>query len=84
MGDVDTLVRIGDEQGLNSTELRTVLEKGEYREAVDQGIAWAQAIGVTGVPTFIFNEKHGVVGAQEYDVLERVMEQLEIPKRGEG
>ena len=42
---------------------------------------WARAIGITGVPTFIFNERHGVVGAQEYEMFEQVMEQLGVPRR---
>jgi predicted DsbA family dithiol-disulfide isomerase len=29
----------------------------------------AERIGVTGVPTFILNSKHGVVGAQPAEVL---------------
>lgn len=33
---------------------------------------------MTGVPTFIFDEQYGVVGAQEYEVFERVMQQLEV------
>jgi predicted DsbA family dithiol-disulfide isomerase len=36
------------------------------------------------VPTFIINERYGVVGAQEYEVFERVMEELGVPKKTEG
>ena len=35
---------------------------------------------MTGVPTFIFNERYAVVGAQEYDVFEQVMGRLNVPK----
>lgn len=82
LGDLDTLVRLGDEAGLDAADLREALESGRYRQRVADGIGWARAIGVTGVPTFIFNDRYGVVGAQEYDVFERVMEQLGVPKRG--
>ena len=76
-----TLLRIGAEQGLDRDDLHEALETGRFRQQVDHRIAWAQSIGITGVPTFIFNERHGVVGAQEYEVFERVMEQLEVPRR---
>ena len=80
LGDLDTLLQIGNETGLAVDELREALETGRYRQQVDNGIAWAQSMGVTGVPTFIFNDRYGVVGAQEYDVFERVMQQLNVPK----
>ncbi|MFN8585000.1 MAG: DsbA family oxidoreductase [Dehalococcoidia bacterium] len=80
VSDVDVLVRIGAENGLNADELREVLETRRYQEAVDDAIGWAQSIGVTAVPTFIIDERHGVVGAQEYEVLERVMLQLGYEK----
>ena len=84
LGDLDTLLRIGGEQGLDSDELRDVLTEGRYREQVDERIAVAREIGVRGVPTFIFNERDAVVGAQEYEVFEQVMEQLEAPRRSDA
>ena len=83
LGDLDTLIAIGGEQGLDRDELRTVLSEGRYRQQVDERIDWARQIGVRGVPTFVFDERHGVVGAQEYEVLEQVMEQLEVPRRSD-
>ena len=80
LGDLETLVRIGGEAGLDGEDLREALTTGRFRQQVDHGIAWAQGVGVTGVPTFIFDEQYGVVGAQEYEVFERVMQQLESPK----
>ena len=83
LGDLETLIAIGGEQGLDSDELRTVLGEGRYRAQVDERIAIAREIGVRGVPTFIFNERDAVVGAQEYEVFEQVMEQLEAPRRSD-
>ena len=81
LGDLDTLVRLGGEAGLDAADLREALEGGRYRQRVADGIGWARAIGVTGVPTFIFNDRYGVVGAQEYEVFERVMERLGASRR---
>ncbi len=88
LGDLDTLIRIGADHGLDTDDLRDSLTTGRYRDQVDAGIEWARTVGVTGVPTFIFNEKYAVVGAQEYPVFQQVMERLaemeaEEP-RGEG
>ena len=38
-------------------------------------------MGVQAIPTFILDERYAVVGAQEYDTLERVMEQLKAKRR---
>lgn len=81
VSDIDVLVRIGSESGLDAAELREVIETRRYNEMVDEAIGWATSIGVTAVPTFIINGRHGVVGAQEYDVLERVMLDLGYAKQ---
>ncbi len=81
IGDLETLIEIGGEQGLDRAELRAVLTEGRYRAQVDERIAIAREIGVRGVPMFIFNERDAVVGAQEYAVFEQVLEQLEAPRR---
>ena len=71
-----------------TADLRDALTTGRYRDQVDAGIEWARAIGVTGIPTFIFNEKYAVVGAQEYPVFQQVMQRLAEmeaqEQRGEG
>jgi predicted DsbA family dithiol-disulfide isomerase len=67
---------VGESAGLDAAELRQALESGEYRQQVDQGIAWSRQIGVTGVPTFVFDEKYGVVGAQDHDVFVSMMSRL--------
>lgn len=79
LGDIDTLVRVAADAGLNGDEARDVLETRRYREAVDQGIEWAYAIGVTAVPTFIFNDRYAIVGAEEYPAFQRMMERLGHP-----
>jgi predicted DsbA family dithiol-disulfide isomerase len=81
IGNVDTVVRIGGESGLNSGELREALETGAFREQVDDGIRWAREIGVTGVPTFIIADRWSVVGAQDYLVFESLMKKLGKEKR---
>lgn len=77
IGNVDTLVRLGEEAGLPGAELRTALEEGAFRKLVDDGINWSRAVGVTAVPTFIFDERHGVVGAQPFEDLDRMLQDIE-------
>ena len=76
IGSVDNVVRIGSEAGLEQDALRCALESGQYREQVDDGIAWARSVGVTGVPTFIFQEQWAIVGAQDFNVFQSIMAKL--------
>jgi len=76
IGKVDELVRLGGEAGLPADELRAALESGRYCQQVDDGLAWSHAAGVRAVPTFIFDERMGLVGAQPSEVFEELMQEL--------
>lgn len=76
IGKVDNIVRIGESAGLDGPALREALESGQYRQQVDDGIEWSRSIGVTAVPTFVFDDQYGIVGAQDYDVFKSMMEKL--------
>jgi predicted DsbA family dithiol-disulfide isomerase len=73
IGDVDVLLGIASKNDIDGGQLRQALLNGDYRDRVDEQIAWARSVGVTGVPTFIFDYKYAIVGAQEYEAFERVM-----------
>lgn len=74
IGDLETVVRIGAAAGLPDADLRAALTSGRYREEVDEGIRWAQQIGVTAVPTFVLGEKYAIVGAQAAPVFEDLLQ----------
>lgn len=86
IGDLDVVVRVGEGAGLPGAELREALTSGRYRDDVDEGIRWAQQVGVTAVPTFVLGGKYGIVGAQEADVFARVIETRfgQTPRAGSG
>jgi predicted DsbA family dithiol-disulfide isomerase len=64
IADDETLLELGKEAGLNETEIRSSLSDERYSDMVKQDIQEARAIGVTGVPFFVFNRKYAVSGAQ--------------------
>ena len=84
IGNIDTLVRLGEESGLPGDELRQALEDGVYREQVEEAVEGARLAGVRSVPTFIFDEQYAVVGAQEYETFQAVMKELGREPRTEG
>jgi predicted DsbA family dithiol-disulfide isomerase len=68
----DNLVTVAEQVGLNVDQAREVLASRQSRDAVDADWQRCRELGVTGVPTFTVGGR-GVVGAQPYEVLERLL-----------
>ena len=68
----EVLCRLAEGCGLDAADLRRALAEGRYAARIDEQIDWSRAVGISGVPTFVFNDEFAVVGAQEYDVFRDV------------
>ncbi len=69
ISDLDAIARAAEEAGLDWETLRDRLDSDEDSEEVREEIAQARAIGVEGVPCFIFAGKLVVMGAHPPEVL---------------
>ncbi|HVH63613.1 MAG TPA: DsbA family protein [Candidatus Dormibacteraeota bacterium] len=74
--DVDDLVRIGEEVGLDASELRKAIEDGRYEATIDEYRRDAEGAGINAIPAHIFGRRYLVLGAQPYDVFKQVLDQL--------
>lgn len=63
-GDAATLVKIGQEIGLQAADIEAALVSEEYAKKVNADVAEAAQLGIQGVPFFVFNRKYAVSGAQ--------------------
>ena len=81
IGDAGVLLEIGDAAGLDRESLRDALDRRAYSEKVEYQIDMAKRLNIAAVPTFIFDNKFMVQGAQPYDVFKRVMEEHVLPER---
>jgi predicted DsbA family dithiol-disulfide isomerase len=72
--DVEALVPLAVEVGLDEAEVRAALADRRYRRAVAQDAATAQALGATGVPFFVVDRTYGAAGAQPAELLLQVLE----------
>jgi predicted DsbA family dithiol-disulfide isomerase len=75
IGDRAVLIEIAGECGLDAKLVQKLLADGSGADLVRQEIEQAQAMGVSGVPFFIFAGRIGVPGAQEPSVLRRAIAQ---------
>ena len=75
IGDADVLLEIVEAVGLSVDGARDVLDGRGFKDAVDADWAKSRETGVTGVPTFVAGG-HGVVGAQPYEALEKLVKEV--------
>jgi predicted DsbA family dithiol-disulfide isomerase len=68
IGDIEVLCGVAKACGLDPAALREALADGRYASEVEEQMQWARAVGVTGVPTVIYEGRFAVVGAQDYEV----------------
>lgn len=72
--DISTLVEIGKKIGLTQEEVKNAFSEKKYADAVQEDIAEAHKIGVTGVPFFVFDRTYGVSWAQDPSVFLQTLE----------
>jgi predicted DsbA family dithiol-disulfide isomerase len=72
IGDPDVLVEIAKSVGLDPVAAREVIEKRTHKDAVDADWEKSRRYGLTGVPTFVY-EQRAIVGAHPYEALENLI-----------
>jgi len=76
IGDRDILIQLADELGMDSATVADLLEQGADREIIESEDALAHRMGISGVPTFIFENKFLVSGAQDSETLVQVIDKV--------
>jgi len=71
LNDVDTLVRLAEEIGVEGAE--PVVTSDQYTSDVEADIREARLLGATGVPFFVLDRKYGVSGAQPAEVFAQAL-----------
>ncbi len=72
----EVLRSAAEEVGLDSDEMQREVENEKYRATVEEQVRWAYQIGVTGVPTYVINNRYAIVGAQTDEVFKNALEQI--------
>ena len=68
ISDIDALGDIAESIGINKKEVINFLKSDKYKSEVREDEVLARNYGINSVPTFIFNNKFKVTGAQSEDV----------------
>jgi predicted DsbA family dithiol-disulfide isomerase len=76
VNDTDTLVRLAEEVGIDGETARTWLTSDDGVDEVKTELNHAHELGINSVPTFVFEGKWAVQGAQPTSTFLQVLEQV--------
>lgn len=76
IGEIDSLVQLATEIGLDAKEAREALQSQTFAQDVDRDEREARASGANGVPFFVFNDKYAVSGAQPPELFLRALQSV--------
>ena len=62
--------------GLDPVEMKSQVEAGQWKQAMEAGVQSASEFGVQSVPTFLVGNKFLIQGAQEARVFRQAFERL--------
>lgn len=80
VSDPDVLIELGTRHGFEAEEVRSLVQDASEIEATHKEARQSTALGVTGVPFFVFQKKLAVSGAQSPETLRQaMMKALERP-----
>jgi predicted DsbA family dithiol-disulfide isomerase len=74
--DMDDLVRIGADIGLDAGDLRASIEEDRYASVIDENRQAAGSVGIDAIPAHIFGRRYLILGAQPRQVFQQVLERL--------
>lgn len=76
ISNIDTLIDIGEAFGLDHAQVSEMLSSEQSSQQFNADLLRANELGVTAVPTYVFNEQWSVPGAQDSETFERVLKKL--------
>lgn len=74
IGDRGVLIEVAADAGMDSGLVARLLDDGAETEIVEQEDRLAHEMGISGVPTFIFQNRYMLSGAREPEVLVKVID----------
>ena len=76
VGDIDTLVSCAVDVGADAATVRAFLESTDGVDEVDAELEHARQSGITAVPTYVFDDRWSVPGAQDPETFARVLTKM--------
>jgi predicted DsbA family dithiol-disulfide isomerase len=82
--DISGIAILGDvaaKAGLDVAGMESAIAADRFGDYLDARRAEAEELGINGIPAHVIADRYLVMGAQPYDLFERVMAKVGVPKR---
>ncbi len=76
IGRWEVLRAVAVEVGLDPDDMEKAVEAGEFRTRFEESLREASELGVSGVPTYVIDDKVGIVGAQGIEAFRKAIAQI--------
>ena len=76
IGKADVIVDSAVKSGLDKKETISAIRNGRYASRLNEARKEGQLIGLTGVPLFIIENKHKIVGAQPIETFRNLLDKI--------
>ena len=76
ISNIDVLTNIGINFGMSGTAVVQMFESDLSVDLLNSNLERAHEIGITAVPTYVFDEQWSVPGAQDSEMFERIIRRL--------
>lgn len=81
ISEMGVLRNLAQEVGIDPEAIQTAVQSDRYGDYLDARRAEAEELMINGIPAHVIAERYLIMGAQTYDVFERVMARLDVPRR---
>ena len=76
VGDVDVLVELVEPLGLDTDQVRAVVDEGRYEDLIGASTSAVLEMGAGGVPAFVVDDRLLIPGVQPHELFDRVLQKL--------
>jgi predicted DsbA family dithiol-disulfide isomerase len=81
ISELGVLRDLAQEVGIDPEAIQTAVQSDRYGDYLDARRAEAEELMINGIPAHVIAERYLIMGAQTYEVFERVMARLDVPRR---
>jgi predicted DsbA family dithiol-disulfide isomerase len=81
VSDLAVLREVAAQAGVDVPAMEQAIAEDRFGDYLDARRAEAEELMINGIPAHVIDDRYLVMGAQPYDVFERVMARVGVPKR---
>jgi predicted DsbA family dithiol-disulfide isomerase len=81
VSDIAVLREVGARAGVDVAGMEAAIAANRFGDYLDARRAEAEELGINGIPAHVIADRYLVMGAQPYDLFERVMAKVGVAKR---